>query len=94
MEHTPGPWRVLKGKGVYGTLKDGSTTLDPVWKSEANWPIIAATPELLEACEKVKSMASKFWLNHDMTKRHKIGALINSITTTLEGAIKKAEGKL
>ena len=52
--------------------------------------------DLLEAAEKVKSLNSKYWLNHSMVVSqdcHEVAALINEVTTILESAIRKAKGE-
>lgn len=61
-EHTPGPWKIIKGEKMVELVKDTpegdcilTAKLDP-WNSfnhntnEANARLIAASPELFEAC--------------------------------------------
>jgi len=51
MTHTPGPWKVVGREQVWIPENDGTTIIvvDP-----DNAALIAASPELLEACEAVK----------------------------------------
>ena len=60
-----------------------------------NAKLIAAAPDLLEACKAVKELNSIYWLNHNMAAKlkghEKIGGLINKATTLLEEVIAKAE---
>lgn len=59
--HTPGPWEVVKGQeaddwGVTEVSKRGSSSIaQMVWENDAR--LIAAAPELLEACQLVLSGA-------------------------------------
>lgn len=76
MTHTPGPWRIETGGGsdptshVYaddpnGCAADGDlVTIADLIENEANARLIAAAPDLLAACKKMRQIASaQFGLN-------------------------------
>lgn len=65
-KHTPGPWRIAENDGAYAYIKSGPGTnlmkpgqmVAKVWLqdadyNEANARLIAAAPELLEACKQL-----------------------------------------
>ena len=57
MSHTPKPWKIAYDDemGHYRIVHDGWTIADGITaESEANARLIAAAPDLLEACEQVK----------------------------------------
>ena len=60
MSHTPGPWRWVQQRGTserQGRRLTGGANIPIVWQhhccSEANALLIAAAPDLLEACKAV-----------------------------------------
>lgn len=60
MEHTPGPWRVVPSVvddewGITEYHKTGESVAQMVWKRDA--ALIAAAPDLLEACKRIAAMA-------------------------------------
>lgn len=67
VKHTPGPW-TIKDHGVMGMLNGRLETvatiypLSPVEKSNAR--LIAAAPELLEACKELLGRLSQVMDNH------------------------------
>lgn len=92
MSHTPGPWEVKrlidKNGKPYSTLYECHIDLGPcmIWapvgdaEQEANARLIAAAPDLLEACE--KAMAEfEHW------------QIYGHCRTRLQEAIKKARGE-
>lgn len=93
--HTPGPWREQKDvknfKHIAGSIDDYGiyAGLSPIcqmaghWNSKADAALIAAAPELLEACKYALN-----WINDGCPKFDEIHTRI-----MIEAAIAKAEGK-
>lgn len=96
-KHTPGPWEVdeLNNTTVWGkkqrfnmlVAKCGDAQIILQEEAEANARLIAAAPELLEACKKVKSDLFQY-----EGGRLSQQDLLNNIES-LGKAIAKAEGK-
>lgn len=107
MKHTPGPWFIREGRnsiycsrnGLTYTLaivEDGSVLRD---SCEANKRLIAAAPELLEACV----LALKYVCHESKDIQHDEhgNIVINparrlaqaTVKVTLRNAIKKAKGE-
>jgi hypothetical protein len=96
MKHTPGPWimtiinaqRQFEIHAEDGTLVALATPVDRhgVFKTQANARLIAAAPELLEAC--------KYALRcfEVMDRDYALGNYPRGVSVTLEAAIQKAEG--
>ena len=88
MKHTPGPWFVSSIKGDDGIMVgagDGSDLVADVrlvLEAEQNAYLIAAAPELLEACKNAL----------DSLRLHQAGKLDNVSTKALETAIAHALG--
>ena len=91
-KHTPGPWAASSASSVVGALVGASATyhvaavmpqLDKA-EVEANARLIAAAPELLEACKAVE----EWWLREG--KHEFLGAPAGIFM--LRAAIQKAEG--
>lgn len=88
-KHTPGPWEARWRSGrcttVVGRQRapicDTGTTIDNMQRDEANAHLIAAAPDLLDACR-----AALLQLNGDRPE------LIGVTKVMLEDAIAKAEG--
>ena len=88
IEHTKGPWTVGKGYSVRGddriVFMQGATKTHR--EANANAHLIAAAPELLEAC--------KYVVQHHREKDSGEGELFGlDFVTTCISAIAKAEGK-
>ena len=85
MKHTPGPWRVSAHDAIYSDNPDwGHTIAENV--ETCNRSLIAAAPELLEACK-----SSLDWLQNCVTcgePGHGNPALVNNLINS----INKAEG--
>lgn len=86
-QHTPGPWIIESGVGFYsiicrdGGKYDGATIAHEVCNGEANANLIAAAPDLLEACKLAEAnLAPAYSSDHLVMK-------------SLRVAIAKAEGK-
>ena len=84
-KHTPGPWNGLSGL----IASEKGDHIATVWLTqddnlEANARLIAAAPELLEACE----AADRFLAILKVTHPHLVGA---DIVDTLQAAIQKAK---
>ncbi len=87
MSHTPGPWTALK-KNVWSVQNDelteiatvGTTTSGMDAEKEANARLIAAAPDLLEACKRA------YDLLHDDDYE-------DDGTGFLDAVIEKAEGR-
>lgn len=76
---TKGPWRIKRGTNIVGTRQDvgyettiassstfSSNQVDVTIENEANARLIAAAPELLEACESAANLLRKLGgHNHD-----------------------------
>jgi hypothetical protein len=92
MKHTKGPWRVQKGKSVEGEYSieswDGNIATislmedEPEGIEEANAHLIAAAPELLEACKLAYEKLD------NITAYHQV------IFEKIHSAINKAEGDI
>lgn len=88
MRHTPGPWRYEEGTKTIRNVPGNHwlSTMDS-WDGavdhKANAALIAAAPELLEACEKVLDIVNSY--SH-------IPALFTACKI-LQTAIAKAEGR-
>jgi hypothetical protein len=93
--HTPGPWTASdERRGIFEIIHDGDL-LAQVWRvrhagdgdlpAEANARLIAAAPELLEACREALALISEFELEA-LDGRDEVPDL-------LRAAIAKAEGR-
>ena len=92
MKHTPGPWNIEKEDGefiaIYSSKSSGSILLADVLdiygkESKANARLIAAAPDLLEACQYVV----RWHREHDSGEGELYGL---DFVTTCIGAITKA----
>lgn len=88
-QHTPGPWIIESGVGFYsiicrdGGKYDGATIAHEVCNGEANAQLIAAAPDLLEACKyAVRELGPE-----------SEGVCCWQAFDALQAAIAKAEGK-
>jgi hypothetical protein len=77
-EHTPGPWHVGQYNGVYDERDRSVLSLEPKEEAEANARLIAAAPELLEACRAAIAIPGK---------------PVAEILPMIEAAIAKADAK-
>lgn len=83
-QHTPGPW-FLAGRTVYALNEEGFNRFSalvqdahaPAYELNANASLIAAAPELLEACEAAE------WNSMDLPEH---------VVAKLSAAIDKARG--
>lgn len=87
MKHTEGPWRIAKrdkqNRRIYGPKHEGIADMIRI---EANAQLIAAAPELLEAC--------KYVVQHHREKDSGEGELFGlDFVTTCIAVINKAEGR-
>jgi len=88
IKHTPGPWTLCS------TSSDvqGNTYIRILSKEneiEANYNLIAAAPELLEALENIKDTL----LDNDVTLKHESTHYLVSILLDAEAVIAKAKGE-
>lgn len=100
-QHTPGPWFVTKfTDGIYGiTFEDGGDlrveligTIGTNENQEANARLIAAAPELLEACQYI-AYASEGIETIDLGNEEELQITITGqALKDLKEAIKKALG--
>ena len=69
---TPGPWEQLEtmhGFLIYTSIVDElALVADDLFESEANAKLIAAAPELLEACQIVQEWNGKIMIKEDFNK--------------------------
>jgi hypothetical protein len=93
MKHTPGPWVIqTDNRGFYWIDKltnDGGFSicnLGNVEEAKANAALIAAAPELLEACR--DTLTRLEWWEEDRENR-----CIDNAFAVLKCAIAKAEGR-
>ena len=93
--HTQGPWKVQKNQrgewGVYTPDERGPMLLNKVQMTEANARLIAATPDLLEACKLASLLLRKLGLAKLNTMNFNPQA--STVDYELAQAIAKAEGK-
>jgi len=84
--HTPGPWEILGFGHIYSATAiniastRGSLVLE-LNEMEANARLIAAAPDLLEACKEALAAIQGEWINEEDSSR---------IEAQLEAAIRKA----
>jgi len=94
MKHTPGPWHESSTGNHQGLIVSENTGDNiAVSYDKVNAQLIAAAPDLLRSCMRVKELHSGYWLSHSMntTKEIKdIAILINEATAILERAIYEA----
>lgn len=84
MKYTPGPWKVSKdGCDIDNVGGAGVCTLYADETSDANARLIAAAPDLLEAC---KAIVAHWRMNDEAYYR-------SNLATDLLQTIAKAEGK-
>jgi len=97
-KHTPGPWKAktVKALGIYANndqqiavvhneMPRGGRRQDDYNIEEANARLIAAAPDLLEACEVLLKAAPELW-GDDIEKWPRL-------MDRVEAAIAKAEGR-
>lgn len=91
-KHTPGPWHYLGGRFVAAGTNPGcpfvadcmvSESIRATGTTEANAKLIAAAPELLEACKIMLVQFKRYRTGHGAAAYHAINIL--------EEAIAKAE---
>jgi len=94
-KHTPGPWKHI-GNGIVAPVNDpkekhgeidASVFGDTVEQNRANGNLIAAAPEMLEACK-----VAFAWSCTRSETRHKWTASDQKVHEVLKRAIAKAEG--
>jgi hypothetical protein len=96
-KHTPGPWKVMGGmvviEGEAGRLTDvadcctGAASVKDPFTIAANARLIAAAPELLEACENARNVLAALVTGDLKTIKPDSAALAE-----LRAAIAKAKG--
>jgi len=98
LSHTPGPWVVSDGEftdGFVEAVNNGPNTIAgimPVPERSANARLIAAAPELLEACKEARNcLASALQAMED--EGLGVYAADNLAMKALDAAIAKAEGR-
>lgn len=96
-KHTPGPWRIVGVDGaiyadngidvglVHGVNREADESEDH--EMHANACLIAAAPELLEACEQ-----AEYWLQCEAESAAPGEIVPTDILRVLRAAIAKAEG--
>ena len=99
-KHTPGPW----SSPAQDMVTTGIGTICAVWKpdrftggsQQANAHLIAAAPELLEACKRVRAMLDSMQMEPEIRKLWSELSYIGSISGSLndlDSAIAKAAGE-
>jgi hypothetical protein len=99
MKHTPGPWKVIKNPNIhkihFGMIDSEKCSIGSVSyeteNAEANAKLIAAAPDLLEACKGMMAILETLdfdWINQRQDEIH----YDNIPWEQWESAIKKATG--
>lgn len=100
-EHTPGPWTIgCDGNGDYIMCKnDGESYGDSVCEvynsSEPDKKLIAAAPDLLEACKNMEYVLKRHgvWTGDHFYYNGRSASEFFRTMDLINGAIAKAEGK-
>lgn len=97
--HTPGPWEVGEDSDVYShngancvAMICGAAERPKQGENKANARLIAAAPELLEACKAMVARCKEPMIERAF-KAINQGGMFSAFPDILEAAIAKAEGK-
>ena len=89
--HTPGPWTQNRNVVWSDSCKDCGYIAE--CRNEINARLIAAAPDLLEACKAVRGYVEAWAMHLNDTGRQKASADVLTAWDKLLAAIAKAEGK-
>ena len=106
--HTPGPWHYESGAvwehegdgdapgtvaiALRGSRRGGSEYRSPA-EDAANMRLIAAAPELLEACRNLVATLESLWESRELSAPRYVQCQLGTAATHATKAIAKAEGR-
>lgn len=94
VKHTPGPWKNRKGSGVISSGKwhklATAHTTGTTGERDANARLIAAAPELLEACKQAESL----FANITQLSRPDYAVGVSALVSAASDAMKKMQAAI